>query len=521
MPSEPAPHADLKKTRLVFAAAGGVATAMLIGLIAMFSSAWSIWNDAPSSARVAREPPRHAAPPPIDMLQTPLSRSVTASRLVESIDPRRQFARVRAARTRVTIAVNQVQQSFWSGTTIATRRRDVIGYLVGRPPRTEGTSILVPRCGLSFIEARSAMPDSFLNAALVVDTDSLAIPLRFAPSASLLGTGVRNILLENGAVAPDYVARNYEGRYFTDLEATGRQLTLASGIGVPAVDAKIAILSIASADPALGRLGSSRFLRMVDVAQPLRVAYDALVAHESTFADRLQRDLDAACANAAPSPNRGPLDVLIAVATVQYLANAVDSDLGEDARVALTRQLDSLVRNADSHDGEVVRTVIEHIEGPEVVDVRFEDAMLLIELRNTGATETWRVAVAGVSNAGLSDDDSRRVLDAVRSFLGHGDVWAAVGSSEGDPDDHACVQPMVCRGTFIARSAHIDLAAELLERGLVRVRTDDARLVRAQPSLVAAANHGLDNKSAGAVTADEAYRQSIQRLEGAAHDAGN
>ena len=109
--------------------------------------------------------------------------------------------------------------------------------------------------------------------------------------------------------------------------------------------------------------------------------------------------------------------------------------------------------------------------------------------------------LAGVSRAGLSDQQSSAVTAAIARLASTESLTAPTMGHDGV--EHAAL---------FAPHRQLDVAAELLRRGRVRLDTSDQALLAQQPGLVRAARDALAAQPNNALLADPGYRARVQTL---------
>lgn len=522
----PAAHAVRRPTRLPwllvvggFAVVGLLAVLTVFGLVvwAEAGRAWRLGSEtAPADQRMAAESaagagdvdhsgPFFAADAP------PISAGLFAERMADQVDLRRQEERVREVRFRLSSGV--VDSAILGNTNRVPPRESwaVPLGVVDRGGRSH-YAVATTRCLIDYQYPNRRERSGYRNLAIFSGAGRAQEVFRVT-SPQLAGYEIYD---QDGSWNPFAHGRAHLSgavgdRFFGVLQ---RDTTLGASAELPIGDwggssgVDIAVIFFPMQDPGVHAMRPSENLRMRDPVARLR---DALQDRTSLWGNTFEFSLvsrecmDWAQEEVAEMDQTIGRWRMFAVATAMVLVGVMSGGIASGAFPALS----SLVSNAlarrvvSALAGAIWRTVVRHLNGENLQEVAWDEGGRLVVsfARERGVEET---IVGGLTRTGLTESDASRVLATVRSLVERrGDFTVPTMRRDGE-EYGALVQP----------DGRLDVAAELIRRGLVRLDTSNEGLLRQQPTLLRAARDALLDPDATqqATIADPIYRARISSL---------
>lgn len=441
----------------------------------------------------------------------PMSAGLFPERMADQVDLRRQEERVRDVRFRLR---SGVVDSAMLGNTNRVRPRESWAVPLGVVDR-DGRShyaVATTRCLIDYQYPQQRDRSGYRNLAIFSGAGRSEEVFRVV-SPQLAGFEVYD---QNGSWNPFAHGRAHLSgaagdRYFGVLQ---RDLSLGAVAELPIGDwsnssgVDIAVLFFPMDDPGVRAMRPSQNLRMRDPIARLR---DALQDRTSLWGDTFEFSLVSRECMDWAQEEVAEMDQTIrhwrmfAVATAMVLVGVISGGIASGAFPALSSMVSNALarRVVSAMAGAIWRTVVRHLSGENLHDVAWDEAGRLVVsfARDRGVEET---IVGGLTSTGLSQPDASRVLETVRSLVERRGEFT-VPTMRRDGEEY---------GALIQADGRLDVAAELIRRGLVRLDTSNDGLLRQQPTLLRAARDALLDASAAERPAivDPAYRARILSL---------
>lgn len=485
---------------------GGVAAAVY----------WLTNRSEPAVASRGAPPPTATAAStdaePIDLATAPQAANLFVERLADQIDVRRQQERVEETRFRLRSQVNVDGFLFFNG---ARRPRESWAVPLGVVERAGRQMLAVgtTRCVVDYdypFERVERDRGNFRNLAMFTGDGRQPEVFRISDPPNLRGSRIWNgregLLGHNDA---------FRHRYFQVLARTpqyGVHAQLVEGNWSDNSGVDFVILYFPVDDPGASAL-DPRPTRTLQMRDPEARMADALGGRTSLWGDTFQFSMvsrecmDDTAATIEANDRRHRMLQVFAIATAVVLVGVITGGAATAAFAALKGAVSRalVTRVGQAAVGAIWRTVVRTVSGENLRQVLWsEGGRLVLHFLRPGG-EVAQTAIGGFTRAGLSPESASRVVAAVRSLIersGEFSVPTVRRPAQGEEF-----------GAIMNADRRIDVAAELVRRGLVQLDTSNEEYLRQQPTLVRAAQHALlDGQPAGSPIADPGYRARVQQL---------
>jgi hypothetical protein len=196
---------------------------------------------------------------------------------------------------------------------------------------------------------------------------------------------------------------------------------------------------------------------------------------------------------------------VFAIATAVVLVGVISGGLGTAMFASLKTAVAGIFQSriartfATQALGAVWRTLVRSMNGESFRDAMWDEAGRLVVHFTRENGELEQTVIAGITREGLSEDAARHVVGAVRSLVTSGGEFTLPTLSREGTEV----------GSLMDASRQLDVGAELLARGVVRLDMRDPSLFTQQPTLVRAARDALV-RDASPLVADPSYRARLE-----------
>jgi hypothetical protein len=453
---------------------------------------------------------------PVPDLSQPVAKELFAGRLADQVDVRRQEERVRDVRFRLSSQVSVDGFLFFNG---VKRPRSSWAVPLGVVERNGRQALAVgtTRCVLDYRYPHRSMhrdAANFRNLALFSGFEDDAgrgrEVFRLGEPSSLAGSGFWNGRMGRFSQHPELWARYRDLRsrpeWSVDAELVEGDWQTSTGVDFVVLYFPVEDPGVASLEP--------RARRTLQMRDPMARMQEALGGRTSLWGDTFRF---AVVSEECMEATSGQLDEyeadlammkVFAVATAVVLVAVISGGAAAPAFAALKSAVGPLLsaRALRSVPPEVVgaiwRTLVRTIDGERLTDVVWDEGGRLVVdyVRENGGAE--RIALAGLTEGGLSDSESQSIISAVRSLIERGGEFT-VSTMRRNGEEV---------GAIMDADRRIDIASELLRRGLVRLDTGDESVLAQQPTLIAAAQQALMAAPGEGAISDPGYRDSVASL---------
>lgn len=489
----------------------GVAGALVFWFVGAPTSSLPELSSSPESASLSELPIPTVALPPLD-LSVPTATHLFAERLADQVDVRRQQERVEETRFRLWSQVISEGIIFDDAKPPRSSWGVPLGLVDG--PRGRSLAVGTTRCLVDYSYPFAQMHRdraSFRNLALYTglepSTGRDPQVFRLIDPPHLPGTRYSN-------ARQGHLNRNplFSDRFGHELrnDAFGVTAELVEGNWNDSSGVDFVILNFPLADPGTQTL-QPRENRTLNMRDPRERMAEALGGRTNLWGDTFRFSLvseecmEATNAAFADQARSHQMLQLFAVATAVVLVGVISGGLGTAMFASLKTAVAGIFQSriartvAPEALGAVWRTLVRTVNGESFRDAAWDEAGRLVVHFTRENGELEQTIVAGITREGLSDDAARHVVGAVRRLVTSGGEFTV---------------PTLRRegtevGSLMDASRQLDVGAELLARGVVRLDTRDPSLFTQQPTLVRAARDALV-RGASPLVADPSYRGRLE-----------
>lgn len=452
-----------------------------------------------------------------------------AERLADQVDLDRQTARV--LEMRFELRSQALTRNPW-GADRAQRPRAGWAVPMGVVDRggRRALAVATTRCVVDYRYPTLAQRTDWVNLALFTGEGRPAEVFRIGSPADLPGVGrifdqYRDVWVHDRV----HLSGPSGDRYFGELQEHpewGVEAVLPVGNWNTTEGVDIAVLYFPLDDPGTQALRPQPRNRL-DVDDPERVLRDALAPRTSLWGDTFRfsmvseqcmADMQADMREHEQANEAGNfVGFFAALAAVALLGPALPGLLSGEVLGLITTRAEQMA--GAQFAGIVWRTITRALQGERLEDIVWDEgrSLVLSFARDSGIQ---RIVLAGVVGDGLSPEQQENVLATVRSFVDGADesTRLSVLSRDGTASER-CNGSSSCVGSILTPSmgpSGLDVAAELLLRGLVRLDTRDEAVLAQQPALVEAARAAITNPQTRDESAidDRPYQEQIVALAG-------
>lgn len=475
------------------------------------SSALPELSSVPSNAPIVGDSTNPVALPPLD-LSIPTATHLFADRMADQVDVRRQQERVEETRFRLWSQVHH--DGFLLNNSARLPRQSwavPLGVVDG--PNGQSLAVGTTRCVIDY-EYPHGEGDlaSFHNLALFTGMEANsgrdAQVFRITDPADLVGQQYWDF---SDGFLLDPVLRT---RYRQDLRQNpqwGVTAELVEGNwGSDNTGVDFAILYFPLADPGTETL-EPRVNRTLNMRDPRERMAEMLGGRTSLWGDTFQFSLvsrecmDETTRAIADQARSHQMLQVFAIATAVVLVGVISGGLGTAMFASLKTAVAGIFQSRIARTlapqllGAVWRTLVRTMNGERFRDAAWDEAGRLVVHFTRENGELEQTIIAGITREGLSEDAARHVVGAVRSLVTSGGEFTVPTLSREGTEV----------GSLMDASRQLDVGAELLARGVVRLDTRDPSLFTQQPTLVRAARDALV-RGASPLVADPAYRARLE-----------
>lgn len=502
-PAAPPPAADL-----------GAPTPGAAGSPAAAGTPPSAVAAPPSEPPVA--PAADAAPPapvaaggPEDPLftteGTPVSRPLYAGRLADQVDLRYFEGRVRDLRFGLRTGV------VWQGLPGDFQVRGAWAVPLARTKvgGHQSLAVATTRCVLDYRYPPVPSQPRLFNLALVSGAGRPEQVYRINDPSVLPGVQHSLDIRRTGGPLQTnelWRSRPLADRYFDQLfpeKLPPASAALAEGEWRDASGVDLAVVYLPEDDPGVETLRPRDNLGM---DRHMAVLAETLEARVALWGEALDFPVTSqACPrDSSPTPreletDRTRFQMIAAATALSRLLPVLERPLADEGS-ALVREI---VSREPRLSGPEWRTRPRGLQAADVEEVAWDASGRLV-LRRAGRGRDRQAVLAGVGRAGLDDGAAARVVATVRAAIAAEGSHLVLLTADGH-------DPVV---SIMVHDQGLDLSAELLRRGLVRLDTADRATLTQQPTLVRAAQQALldPEARAGAAVSDPLYQAAIRDL---------
>lgn len=460
----------------------------------------------------------------------PQNPDLYAKRLADQIDLDRQTARV--LEMRFQLRSQALTRNPW-GADHAQRPREAWAVPMGVVDRggRPALAVATTRCVVDYRYPTLAERTDWVNLALFTGEGRPAEVFRITSPTDLPGVGrifdqYRDFWVHDRV----HLSGPSGDRYFGELQEHpewGVEAVLPVGDWNTTDGVDIAVLYFPLDDPGTQALRPQPRNRL-DVDNPERALHDALAPRTSLWGDTFRFAMVSEQCMAAMQAdfreserenerNMNFVGFFAGLAAVALLGPALPGVLSSEVLGLITGRAQTLI--GSQFVGIVWRTITRVLGGERLEDIVWDEgrSLVLSFARDSGMQ---RILLAGVVGDGLSRQQQDDVIATVRAFVdGAGEsTRLSVVSRDGTASER-CDGSSSCVGSILTPSSGgsgLDVAAELLLRGLVRLDTRDEAVLAQQPGLLEAARNAITNPATRdeSAIADRIYQEQVVALAG-------
>jgi hypothetical protein len=503
--------------RRIAIALGAISVIGAVGVFGFFRVGGSTSNSipeltsAPSTAPVAGLSTTPVALPTLD-LSLPTASHLFAERMADQVDVRRQQERVEETRFRLWSQVISEGIIFDEAKPPRSSWGVPLGLVDG--PRGQSLAVGTTRCLIDYsypFERMHRDRASFRNLAIYTglepNTGRDAQVFRLIDPAHLPGT-------RYASARKGHLYRNpfFSERFGSELrdDTFGVSAELVEGNWGDSSGVDFVILYFPLADPGVQTL-QPRENRTLNMRDPRERMAEALGGRTSLWGDTFRFSLvSEECMEAtndafATHERSHQMLQVFAIATAVVLVGVISGGLGTAMFASLKTAVAGIFQSriartfATQALGAVWRTLVRSMNGESFRDAMWDEAGRLVVHFTRENGELEQTVIAGITREGLSEDAARHVVGAVRSLVTSGGEFTLPTLSREGTEV----------GSLMDASRQLDVGAELLARGVVRLDMRDPSLFTQQPTLVRAARDALV-RDASPLVADPSYRARLE-----------
>lgn len=475
------------------------------------SSALPELSSVPSSAPIVGDSMNAVALPPLD-LSIPTATHLFADRMADQVDVRRQQERVEETRFRLWSQVNSEGWIFDGAKEPRSSWAVPLGLVEG--PRGRSLAVGTTRCLVDYSYPFQRMHRdraSFRNLALYTGIEPGsgrdAQIFRVVEPAHLAGTRYSNIR-EGLLYRNPLLASRFGSELRNDSLGVSAELVEGNWNDSSGVDFVILYFPLADSGTRTLQPRENRTLNMRD---PRERMSEALGGRTNLWGDTFRFSLvseecmEATNAAFADHERSHQMLQVFAIATAVVLVGVISGGLGTAMFASLKTAVAGIFQSRIARTlapqvlGAVWRTLVRTMNGERFRDAAWDEAGRLVVHFTRENGELEQTIIAGITREGLSEDAARHVVGAVRRLVTSGGEFTVPTLSREGTEV----------GSLMDASRQLDVGAELLARGVVRLDTRDPSLFTQQPTLVRAARDALV-RGASPLVADPAYRARLE-----------